>query len=407
MPDTPRKPSRAAAHATRLAHAGRNLTTQGGRTVNPPVARASTILFDSLADLREGAARRGEPDFVQYGRFGTETHIALRQAWSDLEGADDCLLLPSGLAANVLTLLAFVEAGDHVLMIDNVYAPARKACDGLLKPLGVETSYFDPALGRDVAALIRPNTKLLYLETPGSHSFELCDVPAYVEVARAHGIKTALDNTWATPLFYRPLEQGVDVSIQAGTKYLGGHSDVMLGLVAARGETARQLRAKCDQLGYAAAADEAYLALRGFRTLEVRLRRHEASALEVARWLQDRPEVERVLHPALPAHPQHALFARDFDGSTGLFGLILKPGFPPAAVEAMVDSLTYFGLGYSWGGYESLIVPSPVEKMRSATAWAAAGRTLRLHIGLEDPADLIADLEAGFERLNAQARAAE
>ena len=245
------------------------------------------------------------------------------------------------------------------------------------------------------------------METPGSHSFELCDVPAYVEVAKRRGLKTALDNTWATPLFYRPLEQGIDVSIQAGTKYLGGHSDVMLGLVAANGETVQRMRSKSDLLGYSVAADDAYLALRGFRTLEVRLRRHEASALEVARWLEQRPEVERVLHPALPDHPQHRLFDRDFDGASGLFGLVLQPGFPPQALEAMLNSLTYFGLGYSWGGYESLIVPSPVEKMRTATGWDAVGRTLRLHIGLEDPGDLIDDLASGFERLNAVAQAAE
>ncbi len=397
----------AATRATRLAHAGRDVPTFGGKTVNPPLSRASTILFDDLASLSDGKDRRREPDFIQYGRFGTETHTALRKAWSELEGADDTLLLPCGLAANVLTLLAFVESGDHVLMIDNVYAPARGSCDGLLAPLGVETTYFDPQIGAGIEELIRPNTRLIYLETPGSHSFELCDVPAYVEVARRHGIKTALDNTWATPLFYRPLEQGVDVSIQAGTKYLGGHSDVMLGLVAASGETFRILREKCDLLGYSVAADEAYLALRGFRTLDVRLRRHEAGALEVARWLASLPEVERVLHPALPDHPQHALFARDFDGASGLFGIVLKPGFAPAAVASMVDNLTYFGLGYSWGGYESLIVPSPVEKMRTATSWDAAGRTLRLHIGLEAPADLIADLAAGFGRLRDAAQAAE
>jgi cystathionine beta-lyase len=306
-----------------------------------------------------------------------------------------------------LSLLSTVEAGDHVLMIDNVYAPARKACEGLLKPLGVETTYFDPAIGAGVAELVRPNTKLLYLETPGSHSFELCDVAAMVEVARARGLVTALDNTWATPLFYRPLEHGVDISIQAGTKYLGGHSDVMLGLVATHADLAPRLRAKADLLGYAVGADEAWLALRGLRTLEVRLRRHEASGLEVARWLQARPEVERVLHPGLPEHPQHALFLRDFEGACGLFGLVLKPGFDAAAIAAMVDGLRYFGIGASWGGFESLVLPSPVEKMRSATRWEAPGRTLRLHIGLEDPADLIADLEAGFVRLNGAAQAAQ
>ncbi len=400
-PHPPRHP------ATHLAHAGRDVHAHGGRTVNPPVARASTILFDDLASLREGYLRRQEPDFVQYGRSGTETHIALRQAWSGLEGAEDTLLLPSGLAAVVATLMAFVEAGDHILMIDNVYAPGRKACEGLLRPMGVETSYFDPAVGAGIAALIRPNTKLIYLETPGSHSFELCDVPAIVAVARERGIATALDNTWATPLLYRPLEHGVDVSVQAGTKYLGGHSDVMLGLAAARAEVAQRLRTVCDLMGYSVGADEAYLALRGFRTLEVRLRRHEASALEVARWLQQRPEVERVLHPALPEHPQHALFARDFDGACGLFGMVLVPGYDERAIAAMLDGLAYFGLGYSWGGFESLIVPSPIEKMRTATAWDAPGRTLRLHIGLEDPGDLIADLQAGFERLGRAARAAE
>ncbi|WP_119165454.1 cystathionine beta-lyase [Algihabitans albus] len=407
MAEQTRSTGRTAARATRLAHQGRDVRIYGGKTVNPPVSRASTILFDDLASLRAGATGHSKPDFVQYGRFGTETHIALRRAWSDLEGSDDTLLLPCGLAANVLALLAFVESGDHLLMIDNVYAPTRGVCDGLLRPLGVETTYFDPQIGAAIEELIRPNSKLIYLETPGSHSFDLCDVPAYVEVARRHGLKTALDNTWATPLFYRPLEQGIDVSIQAGTKYLGGHSDVMLGLVAANGETVQQLRSKSDLLGYSVAADDAYLALRGFRTLEVRLRRHEASALQVARWLRERPEVERVLHPALPDHPRHDLFARDFDGASGLFGLVLKPGFPAAAIEAMVDGFTYFGLGYSWGGYESLIVPSPIEKMRTATGWEAVDRTLRIHIGLEDPSDLIDDLASGFKRLSATAQAAE
>lgn len=387
---------------TLLGHAGRDLPPRGGHAVNPPVVRASTIVFDSLADWADALPRRMEPDFMQYGRFGTPTHFALNEAVARLEGAHAALALPSGLAAIVATYLAFLGPGDHVLVADTVYAPNRNTCTGLLARIGVETTFYDPGVGAGIAELIRPETKLVFLEAPGSLTFEMQDVPAIADAARARGVPTAIDNTWATPLYFRPFDHGVDVSIMAGTKYVVGHSDAMLGTIATTATHYERIKKATHELGYAVGPDDAWLALRGLRTLSVRLARHHDTGLTLAAWLAGRPEVARVFHPGLPGDPGHALWRRDFKGASGLFGLELKP-VPEAAVAALVDGLQLFGIGASWGGFESLVLPTRPEKLRTAVAWNGRGPTLRFHAGLEDPDDLIADLAAGFERLRAAA----
>lgn len=387
---------------TRLAHAGRQIDCGGGRAVNPPVVRASTILFEDVEKLLEVHGRRADSSFVSYGRNGTETTFSLEHAFAELEGGEGCVAVGSGLAAITVALLSQVRQGDHVLVSDSVYAPTRKLCDGMLQRFGVETTYYDPAVGAGIAELIRPNTRVIFLESPGSLTFELQDTPAITEVARARRVTTIMDNTWATPLFFQPLAHGVDISVHAGTKYVVGHSDAMLGLVVTSGEFHEAVRLQAHELGHGVGPDDAWLGLRGLRTLAVRLSQHQENALEVARWLNQCPEVARVLHPALPDHPDHAIWKRDFQGSSGLFGVELRP-VSADAVAAMLNDLQYFGLGYSWGGYESLAIPTFPQKLRSAVPWNAEGPLLRLHVGLEDPADLIADLEAGFDRLRHKA----
>ena len=387
---------------TRLAHAGRQIDCGGGRAVNPPVVRASTILFEDVEKLLEVHGRRADSSFVSYGRNGTETTFSLEHAFAELEGGEGCVAVGSGLAAITVALLSQVRQGDHVLVSDSVYAPTRKLCDGMLQRFGVETTYYDPAVGAGIAELVRPNTRVIFLESPGSLTFELQDTPAITEVARARRVTTIMDNTWATPLFFQPLAHGVDISVHAGTKYVVGHSDAMLGLVVTSGEFHEAVRLQAHELGHGVGPDDAWLGLRGLRTLAVRLFQHQENALEVARWLNQRPEVARVLHPALPDHPDHAIWKRDFQGSSGLFGVELRP-VSADAVAAMLNDLQYFGLGYSWGGYESLAIPTFPQKLRSAVPWNAEGPLLRLHVGLEDPADLIADLEAGFDRLRHKA----
>jgi cystathionine beta-lyase len=337
---------------------------------------------------------------VTYGRQGTPTTIAFEEAVAALEGADRALALPSGLAAIAATLMTFLKAGDHLLMVDTVYGPVRSLCKRLLTGLGIETTYYDPALGDGIADLMRPETKVVYLEAPGSLTFEMQDVSSIAAAAKSRGATVIMDNTWATPLFFKPLHHGVDVVIEAATKYIGGHSDLMMGVVAADRDRLVRIKTAAHMMGHAAAPDDCYLALRGLRTLSVRLERHQKNSLALARWLQTRPEVERVLHPALPEHPGHALWKRDFTGATGLFSILLKP-CSPQALEAMLDGMALFGMGYSWGGYESLILPVDPKASRSATRWEAAGPVLRLHAGLEDATDLIADLERGFARLSA------
>ncbi len=390
------KTSRSHAPATRLVHSGRE---PGSPFVNPPVVHASTVLFDNLAQMKGKAEK---PAKWVYGRRGTPTSAALEDIVAEMEGAEGCVLTPSGLAACSLALLAVLKAGDHLLMIDSVYGPTRLVCDGLLKRYGVETTFFDPLIGAGIAALIRPNTRAIFLESPGSLTFEMPDVPAITAVARARDIVTLIDNTWATPLFFRPLEHGVDVSIMAATKYLVGHSDAMVGTVAAGPRAWRQVKQTHGDLGMFTGPDDMYLALRGLRTLEVRLARHQASALAIAGWLEARPEVARVLHPGLPSDPGHAVWMRDFDGSAGLFAFELNP-VSEAAVAAFLDGLELFGLGYSWGGFESLVTHAEPAPIRTAVPWTAPGPLIRLQIGLEDVADLIADLESGFKRLAAAA----
>jgi len=312
--------------------------------------------------------------------------------------------MSSGLAAVTAPLQALLGAGDHCLMVDSCYGPARNFCEGILTRCVVETSYYDPRIGEGIARLIRPNTKVVYCESPGSLTFEVQDVPAIAAVAHRHGAKVVMDNTWATPYLFRSFEHGVDVSLHAATKYIGGHSDVMLGAVIANEESWLPVRSMIADLGHCAGPDDIFFGLRGMRTLSVRLERHQKNATEVALWLQSRPEVSRILYPALPEDPGHALWKRDFLGASGLFGIVLKPA-PKAAVDAFIDSLDLFGIGASWGGYESLIQPSYPERSRTATRWQAEGPLVRIHIGLEDPQDLIADLTQGLDRLRAMAAA--
>jgi len=380
---------------TTLVTAGRDTKAQKG-FVNPPVVHGSTVLYPTAADLH---AHRGE---FQYGRHGTPTTKALQEALMALEGPQ-CAgvgLAPSGLAAITTALLAVLKAGDHFLVSDSAYRPTRNFCNGLLARYGVETSYFDPLIGAGIAELFRPNTRAVLVEAPGSQSFEMSDIPAIAAIAHARGALVIDDNTWATPLFHRSLEQGVDISIQAGTKYIGGHSDIMFGTISANAKAWPMLVETIRLLGICAGPDDVFLALRGLRTLAVRLAQHHRSGIEMARWLTGRPEVLRVLHPGLESDPGHAIWKRDFCGASGLFSVVLKPK-PAKAVDALLDAVKLFGMGYSWGGFESLIIPFDCASYRTATDWAPGGPTLRLHIGLENVEDLKADLERGFAAFNA------
>lgn len=383
--------------ATRIIHAGRD-RKWAGYSVNVPVVRASTVVFENMAEMKHAVRHRGE-QVPYYGRRGTQTHFAFSDAVCELEGGAGCALYPSGAAAISGALLAFLKAGDHLLMVDAAYEPTRALCDKVLKPLGIETTYYDPLIGAGIAALIRSNTRVIYLESPCSLTMEVQDVPAICAVAKAHNILTILDNTWASPILCQPFELGVDISIQAATKYICGHSDVMLGTASANARHWPQLREHSYLLGYCASADDVYLAARGLRTLGVRLAQHQRNTLQVIEWLAQRPEIETILHPALPQHPGHDLFVRDFSGSNGLFSFVLKQG-DLAAVTAFVEGMQHFKMGFSWGGYESLVLANlDVQALRTATSWPYKGPLIRLHIGLEDPSDLIADLAAAFDRL--------
>jgi cysteine-S-conjugate beta-lyase len=380
---------------TTLVTAGRDTKAQKG-FVNPPVVHGSTVLYPTAADLH---AHRSE---FQYGRRGTPTTRALQEALMALEGPQ-CAgvgIAPSGLAAITTTLLAVLKAGDHLLVCDNAYRPTRNFCNGVLARYGVETTYFDSQIGAGVGALFRPNTRAVLVEAPGSQSFEMPDIPAISAVAHAHGALVIDDNTWATPLYHRSLEQGVDISMQAATKYIGGHSDIMFGTISANAAAWPQVVEAIHLLGVCAGPDDVFLALRGLRTLAVRLAQHHRSGLEMAQWLAARPEVVSVLHPGLESHPGHAIWKRDFSGASGLFSIILQPK-PQAAVDALLDTLKLFGMGYSWGGFESLAIPFDCAPYRTATTWAPGGPALRLHIGLENVEDLKADLDRGFAAFNA------
>jgi cysteine-S-conjugate beta-lyase len=383
---------------TQLTHGGRNPRQQHG-IVNPPVYHASTVLFPTLDALEQSHVRPFEG--VSYGRYGTPTHFAFEQALRELDGAHGAVTTSSGLAAIHIALTAFLGQGDHVLVTDSAYGPTRKLCDGLLKKQGVQTTYYDPRMGAGIDGLMRPNTRVVYVESPGSLTFELQDISAIAQAAHRHGAVVLMDNTWATPLFFPALAQGVDVCVHAATKYIVGHADAMLGVISCTEACYDAVKRTAVAVGNCAGPDDVYLGLRGLRTLGARLRQHQQTALALCAWLRRQPEVETLLYPALPEDPDHALWRRDFSGASGLFGVVLKP-CSRAALAAMVEGLQLFGMGYSWGGDESLLLPVPAESIRaqrSATAWPHAGPLLRLHAGLEDPQDLIEDLEAGFSRL--------
>ena len=368
--------------------------------VNPPVYHASTVLYPSAEDFVAHRAR------YQYGRRGTPTTEALEVAVQELEGprCAGVALLPSGLAAIAAALLSVLKAGDNLFVTDSAYGPTRAFCDQMLSRLGITTTYYDPLIGGAIATLLAPNTRAVFIESPGSLSFEMQDVAAIAEAAHGKNALMLMDNTWATPLYFRALDFGVDLSIQAGTKYIGGHSDVMLGTVSANSVTAAGLKNTVRLNGWCVGPDDMYLGQRGLRTLAVRLDRHYRSGVAVARWLEQRPEVLRLLHPAFASHPGHALWKRDFTGASGLFSVVLKP-VPQKAVYAFLDTLELFGIGASWGGYESLAIPFDCSNVRTATRWAPDGPTVRFHIGLEAVEDLLADLERGFAALAVAARA--
>ena len=381
---------------TKLTHAGRHPKDNHG-VVNPPVYHASTILFPTLKDLRNFNSAK-----VTYGRHGTPGTFAFNEAMCELENADYCLLASSGMQAITTAILAFVKAGDHILVVDTVYTPTRIFCDRALTGWGIETTYYDPLIGGDIQSLMRPNTRMVFTESPGSLTFEMQDIPAIVQAAKSYphaekDVLVAIDNTWATPLFYKPLDHGVDLSIQAVTKYIGGHADAMLGSVCCKAPLSGDLENMRRYLGHSVAPDDVYLALRGLRTLSVRLERHQKNALLIADWLSKQDLVDRIFYPALADDPGHAIWQRDFAGACGLFGFSFRTG-TDAQIAAMLDHMTFFGMGFSWGGYESLLIPIMLSGSRTATRWDTPGPCFRIHVGLEEPDDLIADLDAGFER---------
>lgn len=379
---------------TEVTHLGRDADLSQG-LVNIPPYRGSTMLFDTVAALKEASGHRA------YGRWGTPTNRALERALAELEGGANSMLTPSGLSAITIALLASVKPGDHILVTDSVYPPTRGFCETVLKQLGVSTTYYDPLIGAGIAHLMKPNTVAVYTESPGSGTFEVQDIPAICEAAHRHGARVLMDNTWATSLGFNPLKHGVDVSIHSLTKYVVGHSDALLGVIIARDrEVYRQIRGLHGSMGITVSPDDAYLGLRGLRTLATRLRQHQEGALEVAAWLREQPQVREVLYPALPGAPGHELWKRDFTAASGLFGVILHPA-SEGAVAAMLDGMRWFGMGYSWGGFESLAIPVKTADYRLGSPMQKGEVCLRIHVGLEHPKDLIADLQEGLQRLQA------
>lgn len=386
--------------ATRATHAGRRPHDNHG-VVNPPVYHASTILSPTLAALREMNAME-DADATTYGVHGTPGTFAFEEAVTALEGGFRTRLASTGLLACAAPLLCYLSAGDHLLMVDTCYGPTRRFCNKMLKRMGIETTFYDPLVGAGIRDLIRPETKVIFTESPGSLTFEVQDIPAIAAEAKRRGCTVMLDNTWASPLYFKPFEHGVDVSIQAVTKYIGGHSDLVMGAVTTTEEAYPQLREGWKQMGLHGSPDDAYLAMRGLRTLAVRMPQHWNNGLVLAEWLAGRAEVAEVLHPALPGDQGHDLWQRDFLGAASLFGFVLRPEFGgEERLAALLDGLELFGMGASWGGFESLM--KPVNVPHSAVPWPRPGRPqgqlIRIHVGLEDPDDLIADLEAGFERM--------
>ncbi|ROQ88184.1 cystathionine beta-lyase [Vibrio crassostreae] len=386
---------------TKLITAGRDKKWTNG-VVNPPVQRASTVVFNSVEEKRKATINRANKTLF-YGRRGTNTHFAFQDAMVEVEGGAGCALYPCGTAAISNAILSFVETGDHILMVDTCYEPTRDFCDTIMKKMGVETTYYEPTLGEGIQDLIKSNTKILFTESPGSVTMEVQDIPTLARIAHEHDIIVMLDNTWAAGVNFSPFDFGVDISIQAATKYIVGHSDVMLGTAVANEKCWDQLREQSYLMGQCVSPDDAYLGLRGIRTLDVRLRQHAESSLKVAKWLETRPEVDHVRHPAFESCPGHEFFKRDFTGGNGLFSFVLKNS-NTKATTALLDGMTHFSMGYSWGGFESLILanePSSFNSLRTVANPNFEGTLIRVHIGLEDVDDLIADLEAGLERYNA------
>lgn len=390
--------------ATRIVHAARHPEEQGWM-VNPPIYQTSTIVFPKLKDLLY--AERGysnndlvEPYELKYGRYGTQTNFSLERAIAEIENGYNCFITSSGAAAINTALIAFLSKGDHLLMVDNVYSPTRGFCDKFLKNFGIETTYYDPSIGEGIAKLIKKNTKVIFMESPGSLSFEMQDISAIVKVAKKKKVITILDNSWASGIYYKPLDHGVDVSVMALTKYINGHSDVMMGAITINEEHFRVMYEAFRYMASTAAPFSAYMVQRGLRTAKLRMDHCFKSAVDLAKWLEQREEVAAVLYPALESHQDHELWKRDFTGAAGLFSIVLKKKYSNEALAKMVDKLRYFGMGYSWGGYESLILPVDVESARSVDKWKYGSKTcLRINVGLEDIEDLKDDLASGFKRL--------
>ena len=370
--------------------------------VNPPVMRASTVLFDSLATFRETRARRNKERLLSYGARGTQTAFALEEALVDLEGGYRAQLFPSGLAAIAMSFLTYLRAGEHLLVTDAVYGPVRKVCDDYLKPNGVEIDYYT-ADGCDIEAKLKPNTRMIYAECPGSLVYEMVDLPAVVKLAKARGILVAVDNTWGSGWLYNPLVLGADISIIAVTKYISGHSDLVMGAVVTTESAWEPLGRRSDAFGQVASPDDVYLALRGLRTLGARLEVHQRNALAVVEWLRKRPEIRTIYFPALATHPGHEIWKRDCTGFNGLLSFEVAEA-STKQVETMIDSLDLFGIGSSWGGFESMVLPADLAQARTVTDWSGHKPIVRLHIGLEDPGDLIADLEEAFARMQTQTK---
>ena len=390
--------------STRIIHAGRNPKEQGWM-VNPPIYQTSTIVFPTLKDLLYAERGYSNNDLVQpyelkYGRYGTQTNFALERAVAEIEGGYNTFVTSSGAAAINTALVAFLKQGDHMLLVDNAYSPTRGFADKFLKKLGIETTYFDPLIGDDIAKLIKKNTKVIFLESPGSQTFEIQDVPAICKIAKKNNIVTILDNSWASGIYFKPFEYGVDISVMALTKYINGHSDIMMGSITIQEKHFRVMYEAFRYMAVTASPYSCYMVQRGLRTVKLRMDQCFKSALEMAKWLESRPEVEKVLYPALPSDSNHQLWKRDFTGAAGLFSIILDKKYSNEALARMLDKLHYFGMGYSWGGYESLILPFDASSIRTATKYPFSDKTcIRINIGLEDVADLQDDLEAGFKRL--------
>lgn len=394
---TDRQPLDGVQTETLLTHLGRHPERHFGAS-NTPVYRASTIAYPSVEAMEEARADRFNR--VTYGSWGTPTSYDFEDAVAALEGGHRAISFPTGIAALTCAVISHVGPGDHILMTDGAYAPLRRLAAGYLARIGVDVTFYDPRIGAGIAPLIRPQTRLVYVESPSSHTFEIQDVDAIAAAAHASGVLVMCNNSWATPLFFKSFDHGADITVHAATKYIGGHSDLMLGVLVASEALYVPLRTFASDFGYAVGPDDVYAGLRSLRTLDVRMQRHQENGLRVARWLATRPEIARVLHPGLPDHPDHALWARQYSGASGLFSIELQPA-PKAAVDGFLASLQLFAIGASWGGYESLAIPVAPQAARTAVPWDAPGALVRLSVGLENAEDLIADLDRGFGHFNA------